>query len=219
MITIGLIWSIVKRFNGRGYEIEDLYQICCIGFIKSIQRFDTSFDVKLSTYSVPYMIGEIKRFIRDDGVIKVSRSIKELNTKIREVQKHYLIKYGKEITIEELSKELKTSKEELALAMEALNPVESIEKNIYNNNNEENKVGLIDKISSGKNEEEMITNKLAVKELINDLQTREKEVIMLRFYKEKTQSQVAKILGITQVQVSRIERKVLNEMKSKLTSA
>lgn len=215
MIIIGLIWSIVKRFNGRGYELEDLYQICCIGFIKSIQRFDTSFDVKLSTYSVPYMIGEIKRFIRDDGVIKVSRSIKELNTKIREVQKHYLIKYGKEITIEELSKELKTSKEELALAMEALNPVESIEKNIYYKD-EENKAGLIDVLSSGKNEEEMITNKLAVKELINGLQTREKEVIMLRFYKEKTQSQVAKILGITQVQVSRIERKILNSMKLKL---
>lgn len=215
MIIIGLIWSIVKRFNGRGYELEDLYQICCIGFIKSIKRFDTSFDVKLSTYSVPYMIGEIKRFIRDDGVIKVSRSIKELNTKIREVQKHYLIKYGKEITIEELSKELKTSKEELALAMEALNPVESIEKNIYYKD-EENKVGLIDVLSSGKNEEEMITNRLAVKELINDLQTREKEVIMLRFYKEKTQSQVAKILGITQVQVSRIERKILNSMKLKL---
>ena len=215
MIIIGLIWSIVKRFNGRGYELEDLYQICCIGFIKSIQRFDTSFDVKLSTYSVPYMIGEIKRFIRDDGAIKISRSIKELNTKIREVQKYYLIKYGKEITLEELSKELKTSKEELALAMEALNPVESIEKNIYNND-EENKIGLIDKISSEKNEEEMITNKLVVKELINDLGIREKEVIMLRFYKEKTQSQVAKILGITQVQVSRIERKILNSMKLKL---
>ena len=136
--------------------------------------------------------GEIKRFIRDDGTIKVSRSLKELNTKIREAQKHYLIKYGKEITIEELTKELKVPKEEL---------------------------GLIDRISTGKNEEELITNKLVVKELINDLETREKEVIMLRFYKEKTQSQVAKILGITQVQVSRIERKILSSMKLKLTSS
>lgn len=162
--------------------------------------------------------GEIKRFIRDDGTIKVSRSLKELNTKIREAQKHYLIKYGKEITIEELTKELKVPKEELTLAMEALNPVESIEKNMYSNKDDK-EIGLIDRISTGKNEEELITNKLVVKELINDLETREKEVIMLRFYKEKTQSQVAKILGITQVQVSRIERKILSSMKLKLTSS
>ena len=95
----GLIWSIVKRFMNRGYEVEDLYQIGCIGFIKSIKRFDTNFEVKLSTYSVPYILGEIKRFIRDDGPIKVSRSIKELNVKINELKKQYLIKTGKEITI------------------------------------------------------------------------------------------------------------------------
>ena len=217
MTTIGLIWSIVKRFSGRGYELEDLYQICCIGFIKSIKRFDTSFDVRLSTYSVPYMIGEIKRFIRDDGTIKVSRSIKELNTKIHEIQKHYIAKYGREVTLEELTKELKISKEELAFAMDALNPVESLEKSV-SNKNDDTDISLIDKISTGKNEEEMITNKIVVKELIDGLETREKEVIMRRFYKEKTQSQVAKILGITQVQVSRIERKILNSMKLKLVS-
>lgn len=217
MTTIGLIWSIVKRFSGRGYELEDLYQICCIGFIKSIKRFDTSFDVRLSTYSVPYMIGEIKRFIRDDGTLKVSRSIKELNTKIHEIQKHYIAKYGREVTLEELTKELKISKEELAFAMDALNPVESLEKSV-SNKNDDTDISLIDKISTGKNEEEMITNKIVVKELIDGLETREKEVIMLRFYKEKTQSQVAKILGITQVQVSRIERKILNSMKLKLVS-
>lgn len=217
MTIIGLIWSIVKRFNGRGYEVEDLYQIGCIGFIKAIKRFDTSFDVKLSTYSVPYMIGEIKRFIRDDGTIKVSRSIKELNTKIHEIQKHYLTKFGKEITLDELSKELKVSKEELAFSMEAQNPIESIEKNVYNNK-ENKEISLIDKISTGKNEEEIITNKIVIKELIDGLNKREKELIMLRFYKEKTQTQVAKILGITQVQVSRIERKILNSMKLKLSS-
>lgn len=161
--------------------------------------------------------GEIKRFIRDDGAIKVSRSIKELNAKIREVERHHLIKEGREITIDELSKELKVSKEDIALAMESVNPVESIEKSIYSNKDDK-EIGLIDKISTGKNEEELITNKLVVKELINELETRDKEVIMLRFYKEKTQSQVAKILGITQVQVSRIERKILNSMKLKLTS-
>ena len=103
----GLIWSIVRRFNGRGYEIEDLYQIGSIGFIKAIQRFDTSFEVRLSTYAVPYILGEIKRFIRDDGPIKVSRSIKELNVKILELQKEYFNKHGRDITLEEISKELK----------------------------------------------------------------------------------------------------------------
>ena len=130
------------------------------------------------------------------------------------MEKHYLAKEGREITIEEIAKELKVTKEDIALAMESVAPVESIEKNIFGD--EENKLSLIDKISTGKNEEEIITNKIVVKELINKLDKKEKEVIMLRFYKEKTQSQVAKILGITQVQVSRIERRILNSMKLKL---
>ena len=132
------------------------------------------------------------------------------------MEKHYLAKEGREITIEEIAKELKVTKEDIALAMESVAPVESIEKNIFGD--EENKLSLIDKISTGKNEEEIITNKIVVKELINKLDKKEKEVIMLRFYKEKTQSQVAKILGITQVQVSRIEIRILNSMKLKLTS-
>ena len=132
------------------------------------------------------------------------------------MEKYYLAKEGREITIEEIAKELKVTKEDIALAMESVAPVESIEKNIFGD--EENKLSLIDKISTGKNEEEIITNKIVVKELINKLDKKEKEVIMLRFYKEKTQSQVAKILGITQVQVSRIERRILNSMKLKLTS-
>lgn len=132
------------------------------------------------------------------------------------MEKHYLAKEGREITIEEIAKELKVTKEDIALAMESVAPVESIEKNIFGD--EENKLSLIDKISTGKNEEGIITNKIVVKELINKLDKKEKEVIMLRFYKEKTQSQVAKILGITQVQVSRIERRILNSMKLKLTS-
>ena len=111
----------------RGYEVEDLYQIGCIGFIKSIKRFDTNFEVKLSTYSVPYILGEIKRFIRDDGPIKVSRSIKELNVKIQELKKHYLITKGREITIEEIEKELKVDKDDIIIAMESNNSIESIE--------------------------------------------------------------------------------------------
>ena len=120
----GLIWSIVKRFMNRGYEVEDLYQIGCMGFIKSIKRFDTNFEVRLSTYSVPYILGEIKRFIRDDGPIKVSRSIKELNVKINELKKHYLIKTGNEITLEEICKELKIEKEDAIIAMESTNTFE-----------------------------------------------------------------------------------------------
>ena len=214
----GLIWSIVKRFMNRGYEVEDLYQIGCIGFIKSIKRFDTNFEVKLSTYSVPYILGEIKRFIRDDGPIKVSRSIKELNTKINELKRHYLLN-GKEITLEQICKELKIQKEDAIIAMESTNAVESMDAAANAENKDGKQMTVFDKISTGKNEEEMITNKMVVNQLINELKDRDKEIILLRFFKEKTQTEVAKILGISQVQVSRIERKVLNEMKSKLTSA
>ena len=211
-----LVWSIVRRFNGRGYDIEDLYQIGSIGLIKAIQRFDTSFEVRLSTYAVPYILGEIKRFIRDDGPIKISRSIKELNIKIIELQKEYLNKYGKEITLEQLAKELKTSKEDIAMALDSARPVNSIEDSQYRDNKTDKTISLIDQLSSGKDEENEITNRITIKKLISELKDNEKEVILLRYYKGKTQMQVAKILGITQVQVSRIERKVLDNMKRKL---
>lgn len=189
-----------------------------MGFIKSIKRFDTSFEVKLSTYAVPYMIGEIKRYIRDDGPIKVSRSIKELGIKIRELEREYLNKKGKEITEEEIQKELKVSKEDILLAKEASKSIESIESSTYTNLKDGNTISLIDKLSTDKNEEELLTNKLAVNDLINGLEKRDREVILLRFFKDKTQAQVAKILGVTQVQVSRIERRILNSMKMKLSS-
>lgn len=165
------------------------------------------------------MIGEIKRFIRDDGLVKVSRSIKELSIKIKELQKEYFYKKGKEITIGEISKELKVSKEDVALALDSSNNVESIETASYTNNKDGNSISLLDTIKADKNEEELITNRLAVNQLINGLDKKEKEVILLRFYKDKTQSQVAKIMGITQVQVSRIERKILQNMKAKLLDA
>ena len=214
----GLIWSIVKRFMNRGYEAEDLYQIGCIGFMKSIKRFDTTFEVKLSTYSVPYILGEIKRFIRDDGPIKVSRSIKELNTKINELKRQYLLN-GKEITLEQICKELKIQKEDAIIAMESTNAVESMDATANAENKDGKQMTIFDKLSTGKNEEELITNKMVVNQLLNELKDRDKEIILLRFFKEKTQTEVANILGISQVQVSRIERKILNEMKAKLTSA
>lgn len=203
----------------RGYEVEDLYQIGCIGFIKSIKRFDTNFEVKLSTYSVPYILGEIKRFIRDDGPIKVSRSIKELNVKIQELKKHYLITKGREITIEEIAKELKVDKDDIIIAMESNNSIESIEGTSSQSDKEGKKLSILDKISTGKNEEEIITNKIVIKQLLKELDERDREIILLRFFKEKTQTEVARILGISQVQVSRIERKILDKMKNKLTSA
>lgn len=164
------------------------------------------------------MIGEIKRHIRDDGPVKVSRTIKELGIKIKEIQRQYLNKKGEEITIKELQKELKVGKEEIILAIEATRNVESIEDATYINHKGGNSISLKDKITTEKDEEEIITNKIAINELIKGLKKREQEVILLRFYKEKTQAQVAKILGITQVQVSRIERKILSSMKMKLSS-
>lgn len=213
----GLIWSIVRRFSGRGYEIEDLYQIGSIGFIKAIQRFDTSFEVRLSTYAVPYILGEIKRFIRDDGPIKVSRSIKELNVKIVELQKEYFNKHGRDITLDEISRELKISKEEITMALDSARPVDSIENAKYTDTKTDKTVSILEQISTGKDEQTEITNRIAIKNLINELDDKEKEIIMLRYYKQKTQMQVSKIMGITQVQVSRIERKVLDNMRRKLS--
>ena len=175
--------------------------------------------MKLSTYSVPYILGEIKRFIRDDGPIKVSRSIKELNTKINELKKYYLIKYGREITIEEIKKELKVTKEDILIAIDSVNNVESIENAATSENKDGKKLSIMEKISTGKNEEEIITNKLVIRELIEDLKDRDRQIILLRFFKEKTQTEVANMLGISQVQVSRIEKKVLSNMRKKLTSA
>ena len=213
----GLIWSIVKRFYGRGHEPEDLYQIGCLGFIKSIKRFNTDFEVKLSTYAVPYMIGEIKRYIRDDGPVKVSRSIKDLGIKIRELQREKMNKQGREPKIQEIAKELKVDLDDVILAMEATNSVESIEGTKHINNKDGKSISLLDTLSTENNEEESITNKLAIGQLIKDLKDREKEIILLRYYKEKTQAQVAKILGISQVQVSRLERKILENMRRKMT--
>ena len=211
----GLLWSIVKRFLGRGYEGEELYQIACIGFIKAIKRFDLKYDVRLSTYAVPYILGEIKRFIRDDGPIKISRSIKELAIKIKDIQKEYLSKKGEEINICEIAKILKVSKEEVAVALDSLRPLESIDEESY-----ENDTGgetKLTKIDNGKDETGNLINKMCLDDLIKSLNEREQKIIMLRYYKEKTQSEVAKILGITQVQVSRLEKKILLNLREKIS--
>ena len=209
-----LIWSIVTRFKDRGYEIEDLYQIGCIGFIKSIKRFDTNYEVKLSTYAVPYILGEIKRFIRDDGPVKVSRSIKELSYKIKLIQNEYITKKGRDIQIKELAKLLKVSKEDIVIAMDSNNTVESIDRKV----NDSDDLTIMDKLKSNVDQEKDIVNKITIKTLIEGLDEKSKKIIMLRYYRGKTQSQVAELLGVTQVQVSRLEKKILSSMKQKLCS-
>ena len=172
-----LIWSIVTRFKDRGYEIEDLYQIGCIGFIKSIKRFDTNYEVKLSTYAVPYILGEIKRFIRDDGPVKVSRSIKELSYKIKLIQNEYITKKGRDIQIEELAKLLKVSKEDIVIAMDSNNTVESIDRRV----NDSDDLTIMDKLKSNVDQEKDIVNKITIKTLIEGLDEKSKKIIMLRY--------------------------------------
>ena len=209
----GLIWSIVRRFKDRGYELEDLYQIGSLGFIKAIRRFDTTFEVQLSTYAVPYILGEIKRFIRDDGPIKVSRSTKELCMKIKEIQREYMNKHGQEIKLEQISNILNVSKEEIAAALDSVNCVDSI---YDSTNNEDNECTILDKLQSNSDDERKLVDKIVLKDAIEKLEERERKIILLRYYKGSTQSQVAKILGISQVQVSRIEKKILENMKTML---
>ena len=209
----GLIWSIIRRFKDRGVETDDLYQIGVLGFIKSIKKFDTTFDVKLSTYAVPYIMGEVKRHIRDDGPIKISRSIKDLGKKAMEIQREHLRKTGQDISIVEVAKKLRVSKEEIAFALDSFNPVESI----YNSTtDQEDGPTLIDTISSNIDEQSEIVNKLSLEQLIENLNGEEKQIIMLRYYKGRTQSEVAKILKTSQVQISRIEKRILYSMKQKL---
>lgn len=225
--NVGLIWSIVKRFSGRGYEMEDLFQIGCIGILKAIDKFDITFNVQFSTYAVPMITGEIKRFLRDDGIIKVSRSLKENNYKISKAVGELSIKLNREPTIEEIAEKLEMSSEEIIMTMEANIEVESIHKTIYQNGG--NEIYLVDKISkdgistsieniniSEDTEKDNLINHMVLKEIIEKLDPREKELIILRYYKDKTQVEVAKVLGISQVQVSRMEKKILLKMRKNL---
>ena len=188
----GLVWSIVNRFLNRGYSKEELYQIGCIGLIKAVQRFDVKFEVRISTFAVPYIMGEIKRFLRDDGPIKISRSIKELGNKIREIQRDYLAKNGKDIKISEIAKILNTSIEDIAVALDASKPLDSIDEELYEG--DDTSQSKISKISNNTDEMGELINKITIRKLIKELETREQEIILLRYYKQKTQVEVAKTL-------------------------
>lgn len=214
-MNIGLVWSIVRRFAGRGHELEDLFQIGSIGLIKAIDKFDTSFEVKFSTYAVPMITGEIKRFLRDDGMIKVSRSLKEIAGKVRITKEILGNRLGREPTIEEVSDELGIPTEDIIMALESNAEVESLYKTIYQGDG--NAIYLIDKLEQSKDEKESVIDHIALQEIIDSLSDKEKSLIELRYFKDRTQTDIAKELGISQVQVSRLEKKILKVMRERLT--
>ena len=211
----GLVSSIVKKFLNRGYEYEDLFQIGSIGLIKAINNFDPSYNVRFSTYAVPMIMGEIKRFIRDDGIIKISRHMKETARKIKHLRENFAKINGREATITEISKELCITSEDVVMSMESLNSVEYLYDTIHQDDG--SPVLLIDKISEDKDYGSDVVDKVAIKEILNSLEPREKQIIIFRYFKDMTQSQIAGILGISQVQVSRIEKKVLEQMRKIMT--
>jgi RNA polymerase sporulation-specific sigma factor len=215
--NMGLVWSIARRFQNRGYDLEDLFQIGCIGLIKAINKFDTSFNVKFSTYAVPMIIGEVKRFIRDDGLIKVSRSLKETSNKIKITKEVMLKELGREPSVTEIAERLDITPEEIAMALGATYAPEYLYNSISEGDN--SPILLIDRVESEAypTESELI-DKITLMQILDTLEPREKQIIVLRYFKEKTQTQIAKMLGISQVQVSRLEKKILKELKEKITS-
>ncbi len=215
MENMGLIWSIVRRFSGRGHELEDLFQIGSIGLLKAIDKFDTSYEVKLSTYAVPMIAGEIKRFLRDDGMIKVSRSLKEAAGKAKIAAQRLQETSGREPTIEEVAAEIGISSEELVMAMESQCEVESLHKTIYQGDG--NAITLMDKLEETTDANEELLNRMALEELLGELGENERKLIEMRYFEEKTQMEIAKEMGISQVQVSRMEKKILLRMRGYLT--
>ena len=211
----GLIWSAVRKYSGRGVEAEDLFQIGAIGLIKAINKFDINYNVEFSTYAVPMILGEIRRFLRDDGIIKVSRSLKETASQARIAAEKIYAQKGRDATIGEIAEMINCNKGDIALSLEATQPTESIYRTVHDGEN--NPVLLIDKIHGNENNEEALLTSVALKEAIRNLPSKERQILMLRYYKEKTQSEVAKIMGVSQVQISRIEKKVLGTLRQNIS--
>ena len=207
----GLVWSIVKRFYGRG-EQEDLYQIGAIGLLKCIEKFDFSYGVKFSTYAVPMIAGEIKRFLRDDGTIKVSRNLKELSFRAKTMQEQFIKEGKEEPSVIILADYLQVTVEELILALESDQMVESLQQT---KGEKENSQQWIDKLYDT-NENERTIEQITLKETISQLEQKERKLIFMRYFQDKTQMDVARSLGISQVQVSRLEKKILTKMKNQL---
>jgi RNA polymerase sporulation-specific sigma factor len=211
--NIRLVWSVVQRFMNRGYDPDDLFQIGSIGLIKSIDKFDLSYDVRFSTYAVPMIIGEIQRFLRDDGSVKVSRSLKEVGNKIRKKKDELTKQFGRSPTVNEIAEALEISPEEVVHAQEASKAPHSIHETVFENDGDP--ITLLDQIAD---QDTNWFDKLSLQEAIRGLNERERLILYLRYYKDKTQSEVAERLGISQVQVSRLEKKILFEMKNKMDS-
>ena len=203
----GLIWSVTRRFMGRGTELEDLYQLGCIGFLKAVDGFDPSFGTQFSTYAVPKIAGEIRRFLRDDGVIKVSRTLKEQSMTIRTVRNQLTAEFGREPTVGEISERTGLTIEEIALAETATQGTESISRQMG-----EEGFSLEDILTDTQTEEKLL-EKIALRQAVSQLPEREAMVIGLRYYHGLTQERVSKVLNVSQVQVSRIEKKALEHLR------
>lgn len=214
--NMALVYSIVKRFAGRGYDVEDLGQIGAIGLIKAVDKFDVNYDVKFSTYAVPLITGEIKRFLRDDGMVKVSRSLKESGWRIKRAAEQLALQLGREATMEELCEATDMKKEDIVLALEAGSEVESLHKTVFQKEGSE--ISLMDRIPSDKDESDGVVNRLLLEQLLGELESKERELIELRYFEDKTQTQVAAALQMNQVQVSRLEKKILMTMRKKVVS-
>jgi RNA polymerase sporulation-specific sigma factor len=221
--NLGLVHFIVKRFLNRGYDAEDLFQIGCIGLVKAADQFDMTYDVKFSTYAVPMITGEIKRFLRDDGMIKVSRSLKEKGYKIRQAAERLIGEYGREPTVEELENETGFPKEEIVMALEARVEISSIYQTVYQTDG--NEIYLVDQIvkegeygapvrDSADAEKDRLLDSMLLKQLMEQLDEQEKEIIRLRFFEDKTQTEVAGLLHMNQVQVCRQEKKILVKLRN-----
>ncbi len=212
--NIGLVWCVVKRFLGRGVESEDLFQIGSIGLLKAIDKFDFSFGVKFSTYAVPMISGEIQRFLRDDSMLKVSRSLKETAYKAFQVKEKMMEELNREPTLDELANQMGIEQEELVMALEAGAEVESLYKPVLQKDGKE--IALLEKIEETSSQEEQAVNRVLLNQLLEELSGKERQVIYMRYYAEKSQVEIGKMLGISQVQVSRMEKRILNRMREKV---
>lgn len=209
--NLGLVQSIVRRFRGRGTEDEDLFQIGSIGLMKAIDKFDLTYEVKFSTYAVPVITGEIKRFLRDDGMIKVSRSLKEVAAHAITAREKIQREQGREPTLEEISAQIGVEQELIVQALESGEQVESLQKVIFEGDGKQ--ISMEERLVDGKDETEAMLNRMVLKQLLGSLGQQEKKLICLRYFGEKTQTEVAKALGISQVQVSRLEKKILLSLR------
>lgn len=210
--NLGLVHAIVRRYTGRGIEAEDLFQIGVIGLIKAIDKFDLSYDVRFSTYAVPLITGEIKRFLRDDGPVKVSRTLKENSWKIKKATEYLRNSLGRDPVLQEIAAETGLSREDIVLATESDRSVESIYAVVYQSNGSD--MYLIDKMAEEQPEVvDEVVNHLLLKQLLGELDSQERKLIYLRFFQNRKQVEVAQMMGITQVQVSRLEKKILLFMR------